>query len=293
MRILVVYNGTYPEAVDASAMLSAYLSSQGIDHLCADSFKMAGITIDGFDMAVALGGDGTMLRTARLVATSGVPILGMNYGHLGFLSNSVEGGVAKLMSEALAGDVVVDERTNLRIDVFCEGDDFATYERSFNDPADFNSERCYFALNEIAITRGTLGRIIEFDININGVDVVEEMRGDGIVVASSTGSTAYALSAGGPLMSPSFRGLVAVPLAAHTLVARAIVCASKDVVEIILGDSSACLEAQLQSDGIHIGFEPAVRRVRISRNNEPTKLLRTQEETFYERMSTVFFKRHS
>lgn len=289
MKILIVTNDANSEATDEAYLLTAYLASQDIECETVTAKEVAQSSFEGFDMAVVMGGDGSTLRTAQLVGTSGVPILGMNFGHLGFLTNQCCGGVIEVMSQALAGETITEERTNMRIDVYCEGDDYEAFEqRCLNEP-DFSCGRTFFALNEIAVSRGTLGKIIDFDVMLNGFDVVH-LRADGVVVATATGSTAYALSAGGPLVAPGFRGLMVVPIAAHTLSARAIVTGTNDIAEIVLGDTSACREAALQTDGLAVELESPVLRVRVARNSEPTKLLRVKSETFYEQLRNVFFK---
>ena len=259
----------------------------------------------GVEMTVVLGGDGTILRTARQIGTSGVPILGVNFGRLGFLANTSDEGVVAVVAAALAGDVVAEQRTNLRIDVVCEGerdrwgdDDLMSDgpdEEGRPDGAPSASgfpcgsdARTFFALNELAVTRGAHGRIIDFGLSISGAHIAD-MRGDGLVVATATGSTAYALSAGGPLVSPGFVGLVAVPLAPHTLHSRAIVTASNDVVEMDLSHNADTREATLFVDGELLEFERPVRRVYVRRGDTPTVLLRYQREGFYEHAARVFF----
>ncbi len=192
-----------------------------------------------------------------------------------------------MVAAALAGDVVAEQRTNLRIDVVCEGE-----RDRWGDDGDLMSDgapaaggrpdeapsasgfpcgsdaRTFFALNELAVTRGAHGRIIDFGLSISGAHIAD-MRGDGLVVATATGSTAYALSAGGPLVSPGFAGLVAVPLAPHTLHSRAIVTASNDVVEMDLSHNADTREATLFVDGELLEFERPVRRVYVRRGDTP------------------------
>ena len=301
MRILIVRNNSNSKAVDASLLLATYLATQGVDYTLVDSTELScacdheqlNAALDaGVQMAVVLGGDGTILRTARQINTTGVPILGINFGHLGFLANSSEDGVVAIVAAALAGDVVAEQRTNLRIDVVCEGepDPWADDEGGQAEPALAGEERArsFFALNELAVTRGANGRVIDFDLDISGAHIAR-MRGDGLVVATATGSTAYALSAGGPLVAPGFTGLVAVPLAPHTLHSRAIVTASNDVVEMSLPSDAARRDATLFADGEPLSFERPVRRVYVSRGQAPTVLLRHQHEGFYEHAAKVFF----
>lgn len=293
MRVLVVVNKGNEKTLDASLLLSAYLSSQGIECTMLDSMKLPacvrlddGAPLDAcldqpLDLAIVLGGDGTILRTARFVSGIDVPILGINFGHLGFLANSSEPGVVAVVAAALSGDVVAERRANLRIDVVCEGDE----ER---DEGSDDASRAYFALNEIAVTRGASGRIVDFSVEVSG-DHVASMRGDGVVVSTATGSTAYALSAGGPLVAPGYRGLVVVPLAPHTLQSRAVVTEQHDIVEIVLaGEESRC-EASLFADGEALSFDRPVARVVVRRGDRPTTLLRYQQESFYAQASRVFF----
>jgi len=288
MRILIVRNDSNAGAVDAALMLGAYLGSQDISFTSANSYDLDEYSSESFDLAVALGGDGTMLRTAHLVGTTGIPILGLNFGHLGFLANRIDGGVIPTMAAALADETVREERTNLRIDVLCEGDGGEGFETAGGDAEAGPNSRSFFALNEMALTRGSSGRIIDFDLKIAGAHVAD-MRGDGLIAASATGSTAYALSAGGPLVAPGFKGLVVVPVAPHTLLARAVVTDPNDVVEISMGEGAASREAVLFVDGSPVEFDAPIARIKVSRGSAPTVLLRYRHEGFYAHASKVFF----
>ena len=178
MHILIVRNNSNSQAVDASLLLATYLATQGLDYTLVDSSDLScrcdheelnGALASGVEMAVVLGGDGTILRTARQIGTSGVPVLGINFGRLGFLANTGDEGVIAVVASALAGDVVAEQRTNLRIDVVCEGepdpwgDDDEAAAHDVDDPA-----RTFFALNELAVTRGANGRIIDFSLGYLG-----------------------------------------------------------------------------------------------------------------------------
>lgn len=288
MHVLITRNNSNSEAVDAALMISAFLNSQDIAYTSVDSYDIDGFDARDFDMAVVLGGDGTVLRTAHLIASSGVPILGINYGHLGFLANPSESGVIDTLAAALAGDVVREQRTNLRIDVLCEGDDEDAFEAACNEPQDLEGGRSFFALNEMNVSRGPAGRIVDFSLNISGAHITD-MRGDGLIVASATGSTAYALSAGGPLVAPGFSGLLTVPVASHTLRARPIATDPNDVVEVTLGQTAACAEAMLYVDGCAVALDAPMRSVRVRRGAAPTVLLRYRPEGFYAHTAKVFF----
>lgn len=297
MHILIVRNNSNPRAIESSLLLATYFATQGIEFSLADSTELTKAETKekvlaqleaGIDLAVVLGGDGTILRTASLMGSSGVPILGINFGHLGFLANSNEDGVIAMVAEALADSVVHENRANLQIDVVLEGesDPFDDFESACCE--DERERRSFFALNEMAITRGTMGRIIDFTLDISDARIAN-MRGDGLVVASATGSTAYALSAGGPLVAPSFMGLVVVPLAPHTIRSRAVLTGENDVVCIDLSDDFATREATLFVDGELVTFDAPIRRIYVRRGPVPTVLLRYSNQNFYEHAAETFF----
>ncbi len=298
MHVLVIRNNSNPQATEASLLLGAYLGMQGIESSLVDSRDLVGpaeigevrrLVEGGIDLAVVLGGDGTILRTARQIGTAGVPILGINFGRLGFLANASDDGVVAIVAAALADECVREKRANLRIDVVCEGE-----RDPWSDDADGeepDGPRTFFALNELAVTRGANGRLIDFTLGVSGARVAD-MRGDGVVVATATGSTGYALSAGGPLVSPGYDGLVVVPIAPHTLRSRSIVTNGSDVVEVSLlcpSEGSYPREATLFVDGEPIEFPAPVRHIYVRRGDEPTILLRYQREGFYEHVSKTFF----
>lgn len=323
MHVLIVRNNSNPGAVDASLLLSAYFSSQGVGFTMLDSESLDSplaqdraqeALAQGVEMAVVLGGDGTILRAVRLIGCSEVPVLGINFGHLGFLANEATDGVVALVAQALAGEASCERRANLQVDVVLEGerdpfeadgcfsDEDVWYdegeESRFSEAlrlgsageseGSFERARSFFALNEAALTRGTMGRLIDVSLDVSGAHIAD-MRGDGMVVASATGSTAYALSAGGPLVAPSFMGLIAVPLAPHTIRSRAILTGDNDVVCIELGENRSSREASLFVDGELKLFEAPIRRVYVRRGSSPTFLLRCSGKSFYEHAAETFF----
>lgn len=298
MHILIVRNNYNSQAVEASLLLTTYLNAQGVETTLTSASDLDGAYPDkdiaavvqgGLDMAVALGGDGTLLRTALQIAYTGIPILGINYGTLGFLTNPCEAGVLEPMAAALAGECIVDKRTNLEIIAVCEGQADPFLDDADGAPGE-REQAChrFFALNEVAVTRGSNGRIIEFDLGVSG-STLADMRADGLVVASATGSTAYALSAGGPLVAPGFTGLVAVPIAPHTLHSRAIVTSPSDIVEMNLDRNSDGRIATLFVDGEPVELETPLKQLYVRRGHTPTTLLHYKDEGFYPRVAKVFF----
>ena len=289
MRILIVRNNYNPKALESALLLEVYLASQGVEFTAFDTddlrassefFQRRVENIDDFDLAVVLGGDGTILRTAAQIKYRRIPILGVNFGHLGFMANSNEDGIIPVVAAALAGEY----RTNLRIDVFCEGDEGA----NGGPDAPMKGSQQFFGLNELTLARGAQGRVIDCAYTVAG-EKVADVKGDGLIVATATGSTAYALSAGGPLVAPGYSGLVVVPIAPHSLHSRALVTGPSDIVEIAMDPSSANREATMFIDGELIPIDRPIRRVIVQSGEEPTVLLRYKAESFYGRTSRVFF----
>lgn len=294
MKILVIANRENPKTLDALFQIAAYLDSQGIGHFEMDVTDLPDSSLprtasreevekrfgSGYGLIVTLGGDGTLLHSARLADAFSIPILGINFGHMGFLTNSTSDGLIPLIADALADEILKEDRMNLHIDVICEGDE----EESPTMP------RKFFAFNEIAIARGALGHIVDYEFSISG-DSIAKLRGDGVIVSTATGSTAYSLSAGGPLVGPRHRGMIVAPLAPHTLYSRALVTEHHDVVEVTFEEGSASArEVSLFADGDALEFERPISSVIVTVGERPTTLLTRREESFYKQVSRMFFK---
>ena len=293
MRILIVRNNYNPKALESALLLEVYLASQGVEFTAFDTDDLRASSgfiqhrvecMDDIDLAVVLSGDGTILRTAAQIKYRRIPILGVNFGHLGFMANSNEDGIIPVVAAALAGELTTEYRTNLRIDVFCEGDEGA----NGGPDAPMKGSQQFFGLNELTLARGAQGRVIDCAYTVAG-EKVADVKGDGLIVATATGSTAYALSAGGPLVAPGYSGLVVVPIAPHSLHSRALVTGPSDIVEIAMDPSSANREATMFIDGELIPIDRPIRRVIVQSGEEPTVLLRYKAESFYGRTSRVFF----
>ncbi len=169
------------------------------------------------DLAVVLGGDGTMLNVARELIEFNVPLVGVNQGRLGFLTDVSIEHMLETMEEILAGEYIAEERFLLNTAVRRQGQ--------------IISET--YAFNDVAVSKGMSGRLIELEVFIDG-QFVYSQRSDGLVVATPTGSTAYALSAGGPILHPTLEAMALVPICPHTLSNRPIAINSHSVVEILV-----------------------------------------------------------
>ena len=214
------------------------------------------------DAAVVLGGDGTMLRLAREAAMYQVPLLGINVGHVGFMTELEPAELAE-MDKLFTGDFTLDSRMMLHVAV--ERNGRVVYE---ND-----------ALNDIVIAKGTAFRVVRVGIAADNEEVTR-FNGDGVIVATPTGSTAYGLSAGGPVIQPSAENIAVIPICAHALAAKSFVFAPERSVSI----TAACeggSEVFISADGGQ-GF--AVRpddRVVITRSKLQTRLIRLKGNSFY------------
>jgi NAD+ kinase len=197
------------------------------------------------DLVVILGGDGSMLSAARNLAGSDVPLVGVNQGRLGFTTDIASPNMLDAMGQILAGKHAIEERTMLAAEVRRGGAvAFAT-----------------LALNDAVVNKGSVGRLIEFAVNIDG-EFVYDLRADGLIVATPTGSTAYALSSDGPIMQPSVPGFALVPICPHTLSNRPIMVSDRSVIEVSLKraiDARLHLDGQLQCD-LQEGDRVVVRR---------------------------------
>lgn len=197
------------------------------------------------DLAVVVGGDGTMLGIARELARYNLPLIGINQGRLGFITDIPLDQFRDALGPVVAGDYEEERRTMLEGDVWRDG------ERIFEG----------LSMNDVVVSRGAVASMVELKVHV-GDDFVANLRADGLIISSPTGSTAYALSAGGPILHPGIRGWVVVPIASHTLSNRPIVL--PDHGEIRIGivsgrDVSANFDMQTLASLLH-GDEVRVRR---------------------------------
>jgi NAD+ kinase len=207
------------------------------------------------DLAIVVGGDGTFLNAARSLAKHGVPLLGLNLGRLGFLTDISPDQMEEKLSEILQGQYADEERFLLHCRVIRNGEVMTEAD----------------AFNDVVIHKWDVARMIELDSFVNGT-FVNRLHSDGLIVSTPTGSTAYALSGGGPLLQPCLNALVLVPICPHTLSNRPIVLDARTVIELVLrGQQHA--SAQMTCDGqINFGLM-AGDRILIRRNEHTVRLI--------------------
>jgi len=215
------------------------------------------------DLVVAVGGDGTLLHAARHVAGRDVPLLGVNRGRLGFLTDISPEHMLQAIDAILAGDYLSERRSMLSAKL-----------------ADRPDAEALFAVNDVVLQRGETGRMLDFTTVVDGV-YVNTHRGDGLVVATPTGSTAYALSCGGPIIQPNVDALVMVPICPHTLSDRPLVLPSTSSVRVSL-ERDTHGPAHIVCDGEALGKLGAGEAVTISLANQTVTLLHPRDYNYYE-----------
>ncbi len=215
------------------------------------------------DLVVVLGGDGTLLSVARLVDSEEVPILGVNLGGLGFLTEITLDELYPVLGAVLSGKYRASRRMLLQVTVRREGKPVAEY----------------FVLNDAVVTKGALARIVDLEVFVEQ-EFVTAYRADGIVVCTPTGSTAYGLSAGGPILFPSMHALILVPICPHTLTNRPLVLPEEVTVQVVLNSQNE--DVYLTLDG-QVGFPLRYRdQVEVRRADREITLVASPKKNFYE-----------
>ncbi len=223
------------------------------------------------ECVICFGGDGTILHMAKTATRRGIPVLGVNIGTMGFMAE-LESGELDSLRLLAEGKYTLDSRMMLDVTVQRERNIL------FHD----------IALNDVVVTKGAVARIVHLNVKCDGVQCME-FAGDGVIVATPTGSTAYSLSAGGPIVEPEANNIVITPICAHDVATRGIVAAPNRVVTVQMA-SNARRNAYLSSDGgkaFRLNMEDIVT---IRRSRMETKLVRLKQRSFYDIVNTKFKK---
>jgi len=219
---------------------------------------------NNIDVAVSLGGDGTFLRMARRMIPMDVPVFGINFGHLGFLAEIEYADLNTAIGNLVAGKYSLDCRNVLQAGVFRDGT-LIGHESS--------------AVNEFVVSRGKHVTLCRMELLING-KVSGRYAADGIIISTATGSTAYSLSAGGPLVQPGLEIMVITPICAHALATRPLVIPDTERVEIRLLEPTKYLE--LSADGIPLGNIEQGDVIKITQSNRKLRFVRLTDRSYYE-----------
>lgn len=217
------------------------------------------------DLVIVVGGDGSMLSAARVMATYGVPMIGINRGKLGFLTDIAPDQLESSLEQVLAGQFETSDRFMLSAHVLRNGKEVGRGS----------------GLNDVVLHPGRSARMLAFDLSIDGMPAYFD-RADGLIIATPTGSTAYALSAGGPIMHPSLDAIALVPMNPHNLSSRPLVVSADAELEVHIGQDNST-QPIISCDGqVHIVCEPGD-QVLIRRHDARLKVLHPLGHHFYER----------
>jgi len=272
----IALTGKYedPRVGDSMLILARHLSAAGarllldpgirmnFDDVRVESLPEAELG-DAADLVIAVGGDGTMLYASRLVAGRDVPLLGINRGRLGFLADITPGEMLRRLDEVLDG--VYEEERRLMLEAVIENGDSAP--------------RRALALNDVVLQKRAVGRMLDFENWIDGV-YVNTHGGDGLIIATPTGSTAYALSGGGPIIHPSLDAIALVPICPHTLSDRPIVVRADARIEVRVLQRPDTLAA-VSCDGLPLGELTAGQRLLVQAATERVLLIHPRGHDYF------------
>ncbi|KAF7599701.1 MAG: NAD kinase [Candidatus Dactylopiibacterium carminicum] len=236
-------------------------TAQTVGRQCTERVASFDVIGEHADLVIVIGGDGSMLTAARALAGHNLPVVGINQGRLGFLTDVSREDMFTRISDILEGRFLRERRSLLEAEVWRHG------ARVFTTTA----------LNDIVLSRGEIGRMIEFELHVD-TEYIYSQRSDGIIVSTPTGSTAYALSANGPILHPRLAGIVLVPLCPHGLTYRPLALAQDSVVELVILGDRRCM---LHSDGQTLFETLPGDRVRVRRSTHGVTLLHPENYSYF------------
>lgn len=263
-KILLVAPVRNSDAQEAAHRIAELMQKQDVTVMTpADSFcRMEGLPLLGNekpDAVISIGGDGTLLRAASYAVRRDAPLLGINMGRLGFLTETEKSDAGDAVSRLLAGDYTIENRALLEVD---------------------HGQSRYLVMNDVVVSRGGYARLIRIKTMVDG-ETVGEYLADGVIVATPTGSTGYSLSAGGPIISPAVDCTVITPVCAHSLQHRpVVVCPDSEISLQFVCDEGAT--ASLEVDGQNCEHLTGEHTIRIHRAPERVRLIRLGKQHFFD-----------
>jgi NAD+ kinase len=270
----ILSNPGQPSALTLLRSCASFLAERGIRVLSNRGLSLPGnaslkarsmvSVVAGCDLVLSLGGDGTLLNAASAAAPAGKALLGINLGRLGYLTPVAAGEALGALDLALRGGLAMDRRVMLRAEVLRRG----------------RLVRSDLALNDVVVTKGAMGRIVELDAWVDGRHLTS-YRADGLLVATPTGSTAYALSVGGPVLQPHLRNFVLAPISPHTLSNRPLVLSDSCRIEVSIPGSRGA-SILLTADGRQGFALNSGDRVAIRKAKEVTRLLKPKTGDYWD-----------
>ena len=270
-NIALIGRQTDSRVAEPMKALASFLSEAGVNVSAADTLALdlpvtripEETLCDNTDLAIAIGGDGTMLYAARLARDNGTPILGVNRGRLGFLADITPDEMITSVGHVLSGNYLKDSRLLLKARLISAA----------------GEETTEFGLNDVVLQRRGTGGMVDFSTRVSG-HYVNTHSGDGLIVATPTGSTAYALSCGGPILEPQLDAVALVPICPHTLTDRPIVVPAKEDIEIVMLRRDDT-RAEITVDGGHLGTLRPGDILRVAAADQRITLLHPPGHDFY------------
>ena len=262
-RVGIVYNENKDPSLIFTRRLEAWLAARGAAPALIDADETAYALDNDYDCLVCLGGDGTLLKAAGGAAVRGIPLIGINLGNIGYLTDVQADGAEAALAKLLNGDYTSERRMMLDTDLTAYG------VRGANP-----------ALNEVCIIKGVHTKMIRIKIWIND-EYIDAYRADGVIIATPTGSTAYNLSAGGPILKPDGNMIAVTPICSHALYTRPFVISADDTVTVQVEESRAS-DITLLMDGRHVIGMRDGDKILIKRSQYTTTIIKTNELGFYE-----------
>lgn len=245
-----------------------YYSSDKIQQSDDYNYTDKSIVPEDTECAIVLGGDGTLLQAARDLNELNIPLFGVNIGTLGFLTDADMTSFGSAIDDILAGNYEIDRRMMLNGRIFRKGQQI--YENT--------------ALNDIVINRCGNLRVIDFDIYVND-QYLSSYSADGVIVSTATGSTAYSLSAGGPIIQPNAELMMLTPICPHTLNKRSIVFGAKDTITIVMSDNKRVLEERIATyDGEKFYNVITDDKIVITKSDKASSFIKTNKDSFLQRI---------
>lgn len=267
-KVCVIANAVKETASERAEQVRVFFRDRGIDCVVllddfSEQTSYETVLQDDMECAVVLGGDGTLIHVARKLAEKKIPVFGINMGNLGFLTHADSGKAKDALESLVAGEYCVEERMMLETSV--DGQVFGT------------------ALNDVVITRNGFSRIIRVSIFVNGKPVCNS-KGDGVIVATPTGSTGYSLSAGGPVVAPTTELFVITPICPHSLTARSIVLSGEDELHLIVREEKKTQdeEAILTLDGQRAKDLAAEDEIVIRKSDKKAYFIQLNNHSFFD-----------
>ncbi len=272
-NFLIITNNEKDPGLRVTKKIAAYIENAGKRAILADTFPLeSGAELPGnAECAIVLGGDGTIIQTANDLMARDIPLLGVNMGTLGFLAEIEEQHVPEALERLFRDDYRTEKRIMIEGNVFNQG--------NHKD----EEQTTAYALNDVVITRKGFSRIISLGIYVNDV-LVDNFRGDGVIISTPTGSTAYNLSAGGPIVMAQACVMVITPICPHSLSPRSIVVSAEDTIKVIVGKSKKTQEAEAIAtfDGSRVMDLGTNDLILMKKAKYSTKLIKLNHTGIYE-----------